>query len=292
MSWTHEHTFKLAAPPERVYRALTDPTELMAWFAESVEIGNATGEAFRFWGRHTPGTPSAIEANQQITAHEPGRLLAFTWTLHGVPTEVRLALSADGDTAQVVLHHRVDGELPMARPRELVDDFWRLSFGNLMQHLAGNAVVRPDFADPAPEVRVVMEIAATPEEVWQSLITPSAVNQWFNTKAAEIDPRVGGAYKVGWRYTIDGRDVVGGPTTILEYDPPRRLVLDWPDWRGDPEVSGQTIAFELAPKGTGTTLTFVHTGFTRAEDISDYPFGWAWFLGELVRVTTAPSAAG
>ena len=291
MSWTHEHTFKVAASPERVMTAFTDATELAAWFAEFAEVGTAAGEAYRFWGRHTPGTPSAAQADQQLVALEPSRLLAFTWTLHGISTDVRLALSADGEATQVVLHHRVDGDLPVLRQRELVDDFWRLSFGNLGQHLAGNAVARPDFADPTPEVRVVMEIAAPPEQVWQALIDPAAVNQWFNTTAAEIDPRVGGAYKVGWRYTIDGRAVVGGPTTILAYDPPRRLVLDWPDWRGDPDVTGQTIAFELAPSAGGTTLTFVHTGFTRAEDISDYPFGWAWFLGELVRVATAPQAA-
>lgn len=291
MSWTHEHTFTVAAPVARVFGALTAASELASWFAESAEIEPREGGAYRFWGRHTPGTPAAAAADQRVVTWQPDQVLAFTWTLHGVATEVRMALASEGDKTRVTLHHRVDGDLALARPRELVDDFWRLSFGNLSQHLAGNAVVRPDFADPAPEVRVVMEIAAPPEQVWQSLIDPAAVNQWFNSTAAEIDPRVGGAYKVGWRYTIDGRDVIGGPTTILAYDPPRRLVLDWPDWRGDPEVTGQTIAFELAPNASGTTLTFVHTGFTRAADISDYPFGWSWFLGELVRVATAHPAA-
>jgi len=61
----------------------------------------------------------------------------------------------------------------------------------------------------------------------------------------------------------------------------RKLVLDWPDWRGDDTVTGQTISFTLEPNGAGTRLIFVHAGFTRTADIGDYPFGWDGFLGML-----------
>jgi hypothetical protein len=49
-------------------------------------------------------------------------------------------------------------------------------------------------------------------------------------------------------------------------------------------VTGQTISFTLTQEGSATRVDFVHSGFTRAADISDYPFGWDHFLGELEKV--------
>jgi hypothetical protein len=64
-------------------------------------------------------------------------------------------------------------------------------------------------------------------------------------------------------------------------------VLTWPDWRGDATPTGQTISFTLEPEGQGTRLTFVHAGFSRTTDVSDYPFGWSWFLDGLKREAEA-----
>ncbi len=80
---------------------------------------------------------------------------------------------------------------------------------------------------------------------------------------------------------MNQRDVEGGPTSILEMVPNERLVTDWGDWRGDPDVPPQTITWLLEPAGAGTRVTVVHGGFVRAADISDYPFGWGSFLAEL-----------
>lgn len=113
------------------------------------------------------------------------------------------------------------------------------------------------------------------------MIEPDAVNRWFGTNSAVVEPRAGGRYELGWRYKADGKDVEGGPTRILEIEPNRKLVLDWPDWRGDKSVSGQTIAFLLEPEGNATRLTFVHAGFGRTSDIGDYGFGWPSHLAGL-----------
>ena len=81
----------------------------------------------------------------------------------------------------------------MPRPGELIDDPWRLAIGNLSVHLAGkDAVVRPDCADPRPEVRHTVDIAATRDVVFRALVEPSLVNQWFGSKSAIIERRAGG----------------------------------------------------------------------------------------------------
>ncbi|MEO8636596.1 MAG: SRPBCC family protein [Gemmatimonadales bacterium] len=289
MSWVHTHSCELTHSPARVFRALTDRTELTSWFAQHAAPGTAPGESFRFWGRHTLGVPTAEEATQRLTRFEADSVVAFTWRLYQTATEVTLTLApaADGAGTKLTLRHEIQDELGVPRSRELIDDLWRFSLGNLSCHLAGGAgIVLPDYADPAPEVRMVITIEAPPEAVFRALIEPESINRWFGTTSAVVEPRLGGRYDLKWQYKVDGNEVHGGPTTILEFVPNRKLTLDWPDWRGDTSVTGQTITWLLEPTGRGTRVTLVHAGFSRTTDISDYPFGWVYFLDELTKAVT------
>lgn len=282
MTWTHEHSQKLEAPPARVFAALTDPAELTTWFAERADVGKSPGAPYRFWGKHTLGTPPSPDARQAITRFETDRALGFSWTLYGVPTTVDIGLASDGEGTRVVLHHLVHGELPLARPKELVSDHWKFAFGNLAAHLAGGSgIVLPDYADPAPEVRMTISIDAPRDVVFRALIDPATIKRWFDAADVVVEPREGGRYSLGWKYQVEGVDVEGGPTRILELIPNEKLVLDCPDWRGDKSVNGQQITFYLESEGSGTKVTFVHSGFDRTADISDYPFGWVYFIGKL-----------
>jgi uncharacterized protein YndB with AHSA1/START domain len=284
MSWTYQHDFKLPATPEQTWRAWTDPKQLTSWFAERVDLDLKPGGRFRFWGKYTLGNPTEKEATQQVTRLEPGRFLAFTWRFYQTDTEVTLGFEPGEKGTTLKLTHRVDGDLGMNRSEELIEDLWGLSCGNLSQHLkGGSGIVLPDYSDPKPEVRMVLSIAAPPASVFRALLEPEAIQRWLGTKEAIVEPRVGGRYELQWKYQVDGRDVTGGPTRILELEPNRKLTLDWPDWRGDESVTGQKITFSLEPEGSGTRLTFVHSGFGRTTDIGDYPFGWAGYMRELVR---------
>lgn len=288
MHWTHEHTFIIATTPDRVYDALTYPMLLERWFAEEVEIDERLGGEYRFWGKHTLDPRAPGNATQQILAVEVDKRLSFSWPMGKVETVVDFLIGrTDEGTTALTVRHTVHGDLVWARPKDLIDDIWRLSIGNLTAMLEkSDALFRPDYDDPAPMVQRIITVEAPREEVFRTLVEPERINRWFGTDSAIVEPRIGGRYSVGWKYQVDGRDVTGGPTHIIDLVPNERLVLDWPDWRGDSSIAPQRIAFELNSEGEDTKLTFTHSGFERTADISDYPFGWSWYLGELRKAAT------
>ena len=193
---------------------------------------------------------------------------------------------------RLTIRHSVEGELGVPRAKELVDDHWRLAIGNLMGELAGGrGILLPDYGAPRPEIRQVIEISAPPATVFRALITPALLNEWLGSESAVVEPRAGGRFSLGWHYSVDGRDVAGGPTRILDIEENVRLVLDWPDYRGDSTVPDQTISFHLEPTDAGTRVTFVHAGFIRTTDLSDYPFGWSEFLENLAALVARVHAA-
>ena len=100
---THHYEYDfpvpLAGSLEDAFKALTDADALRIWFAEHVSVDLAVGGDFRFWGRHTYGTPSADQASQKLVRIEPPNALAFSWRLLGQDSEVTLSLrEEDGAT--------------------------------------------------------------------------------------------------------------------------------------------------------------------------------------------------
>ena len=286
MSWTHEHRGELPGSPERVFRALTDPAELKRWFAEGAEVEPREGGPYRFWGRHTFGTPERGAAKQRITKLEKNRRLAFAWELEGEDSEVSIQLEpgkAEQETT-LTLRHTFPAQPSVPYGAELVDDLWKLNMGNLDAHLrGGEGIVLPDYTDPEPAIRLSILIDASRERVFRALIEPEALNRWVASKA-EVEPRAGGKYSYGWKYPYGGRDVVGGPTRILDFVPNERLVTDWTDWRGDESRGLTRVAWILeAVSEKQTRLTLIHGGFSRAADFGDYPFGWGEFARQLKR---------
>lgn len=273
----------MPAAAERVFTALTDPAQLRVWFAENVQIEPRAGGAFRFWGKSSYGTATRGDAHQRLTSFQPGTFIAFTWPLHGQTSEVALTVTPknEGSSELAVTHSFPDEPASVPRLRHLIEDLWRLSLGNLFMFLhSGAPAILPDYADQSPMVQSSIFIAAAPEKVFRALVEPDLLAKWMGGTPA-VEPRAGGKYVLGWSYEVEGRTVAGGPTQILELEPNKRLVTDWTDWRGDPSVPQQTIAWDLTPEGGGTRVTMTHSGFLRPVDISDYGMGWGHFLRQL-----------
>jgi uncharacterized protein YndB with AHSA1/START domain len=83
---------RYAHPVERVWRALTDPDELVGWLAEA-EVDLAGGRIVLRWlNSDDQGNQAVMDA--KITALDPPRLLEYTGDPHG---RLRWELEPDGD---------------------------------------------------------------------------------------------------------------------------------------------------------------------------------------------------
>ncbi|MEM7663529.1 MAG: SRPBCC family protein [Pseudomonadota bacterium] len=281
--------FEYPASQEDVFAALTDPEALKTWFAEHVTVEPQTGGAYRFWGKHTYGTPSEADASQAITAFDPPNSLSFTWHIEGQDSEVTWVVKPEGDnTSKITVRHEFDQLPAIGRAKEMIDDLWRFHTGNLAFYLMGDQkIFRPDFDDPSPIVRHEIDIDAPPEKVFKALMEPEQIKQWFPAPEPVVDPKVGGEYSFGFTYEVDGETVPMPSMTILELVENQTLTMTWGDWRGDPNVPDQKIKWTLIDLGGRTRLLLEHSGFVRTVDVSDYPFGWLEFVQAIKSVSEA-----
>jgi uncharacterized protein YndB with AHSA1/START domain len=107
-----EKSIAIAAPVERVWRALTDHEEFGAWFRVRLEGPFALGEVSR--GRITYEGYQHLKWEARVVAMEAPRLFAFTWHPYAVDpdkdysadpqtrVEFRLEPAGEGTTLTVV----------------------------------------------------------------------------------------------------------------------------------------------------------------------------------------------
>ena len=128
-----------------------------------------------------------------------------------------------------------------------------------------------------------IHIAAEPERVFQALIDPAQVPQWWGQKGVylcetfEADLRVGGE----WRMNGVGRD--GGPFQVkgrfLEIDSPRRLRYTWiATWTGSVQT---TVQWDLMATQNGTRVTITHSGLAAHPELAQSYRGWPMLLAWL-----------
>ncbi|MCP3782893.1 SRPBCC domain-containing protein [Micromonospora sp. A3M-1-15] len=145
-------------------------------------------------------------------------------------------------------------------------------------------------------VRLHRDLPAPPDKVYRAWLDPDLLRRWMApgglaVTRAEVEPRVGGRYRI-W-HDDAGTDVGGFDCEIVELEQDRRIVWRWgfvgPRRETEPRFDSLlTVTLAGNPAG-GTALTLVHE---RLDDLAaalpqvagGVGAGWASALDKLAEV--------
>jgi uncharacterized protein YndB with AHSA1/START domain len=108
------------------------------------------------------------------------------------------------------------------------------------------------------------------DDVWSALTENDRLARWIGTYDGERGSGATGTFTM--THELEAGD--GMPMTIVECEPPRRLVLQWPDplsWR---------VELDLTVEDGRTVLLFTQVLAT-ADGQADIATGWHWYLDKL-----------
>lgn len=132
---------------------------------------------------------------------------------------------------------------------------------------------------------IVSEIhmAASPDRVFQALVSPEQVLQWWGQNGMYRCTKFSADLRVGGKWQCAGVGPDGGNFEItgeyLEIDSPRLLVCTWvASWTG---AAKTTVCWELEPTEQGTLVRIRHSGLSAYPEIAQSYGGWPRMLGWL-----------
>jgi uncharacterized protein YndB with AHSA1/START domain len=123
--WRLRFTRKLEHPPEKVWRAITEPEHLAHWFPTTIEGDRAAGAPLRF---SFPGG-QAPPMDGEMLAFEPPSLMELRWG----PDIVRLELEPSEDGTVLTLLDTLEERGKAARDAA----GWHVCLDELIAHLHG-----------------------------------------------------------------------------------------------------------------------------------------------------------
>jgi uncharacterized protein YndB with AHSA1/START domain len=137
-------------------------------------------------------------------------------------------------------------------------------------------------AKVTPSLTMKRRLKATPAEVWRAWTDPKLLTRWFGpenveTIEAELDPQVGGVYRIVMlENTGQSHQVSGSYQEVVENE---RLVFSW-SWVTTPERVSRVIV-TLKPEGDETILTLLHEKLFDEQAVKGHTHGWT---GSLVKL--------
>jgi uncharacterized protein YndB with AHSA1/START domain len=128
--WRLRFTRTLRHPPEKVWRAITEPEHLEHWFPTTIEGERATGSrlTFSFPGGEAPPFEG------EMLAYEPSSVIEFQWG----PDVVRIELQPSDEGTVLTLLDTLEERGKAARDGA----GWHVCLDGLERHLAGDPAAR------------------------------------------------------------------------------------------------------------------------------------------------------
>lgn len=133
-----------------------------------------------------------------------------------------------------------------------------------------------------PDRLVVRKVIPVPrEEVFAAWIDPESVRHWMCpgdilTAEAQLDPRVGGTYRIVMKSRTSAFDHRG---EYLVVDPPSKLVFTWVSAETDNQPTIVTV--ELFARGNQCELVLTHERFREADAVRRHRGGWGQIVDKL-----------
>jgi uncharacterized protein YndB with AHSA1/START domain/DNA-binding transcriptional ArsR family regulator len=153
----------------------------------------------------------------------------------------------------------------------------RLEAIRAIRHRAEERAVMEAATDVVPTYVYVTYIQASAAQVWEALTDADLTAQYWGHRNVS-DWQVGS----GWehqRLDGSGNDVVG---TILEAEPPRRLVVTFEDSPHEERVNGPSrVVFEIAEDADIVRLTVTHENLPNIAMLNGISSGWPAVLANL-----------
>jgi uncharacterized protein YndB with AHSA1/START domain len=139
--------------------------------------------------------------------------------------------------------------------------------------------VSPDANELVSEIH----IAARPDGVFQALVDPKQVVQWWGQGGVYRCTQFDADLRAGGRWRCAGVGPDGGSFEVtgeyLQVDPPHLLVYTWmASWTGDVKT---TVRWELQSTEQGTLVRIRHSGLAAHPEVAKSYRGWPRMLGWL-----------
>lgn len=144
-----------------------------------------------------------------------------------------------------------------------------------LKRRAEAAPTQGDVVSDKPSFVYVTYIRSTPERVWQALTDPDLTARYWGHRNVS-DWQAGSTWE---HQRTDGSGIADVTGTVLETDPPRRLVTSWgtDDTPGGPS----RVTFDIQPHEDIVKLTVTHENLADAADREAAATGWAAVLSNL-----------
>ena len=142
------------------------------------------------------------------------------------------------------------------------------------------AAARTPFAAANTSQVYVLYIQAPPQAVWEAITEPEQVARFFHGLRLEATYEAGGRMR---SFSPDG-SMLWGDNTLLEWDPPRRMVHSWRSLYDDTMAAEpeSRVTWEVEPApGATTKLTVVHDRLENSPRTAASVVGWSWILSNL-----------